>query len=157
MPARSAIRTIALTTVFLTGLFGGLVIGVVAITVLDMTREPEPGLWEISSELREEADPMFADYKAGRVLYTTMLPVLGTRIKVRVVNNRYRGADYGFVPLDEVGDAPVHFWFMASGFELKKYDDEHLFVILKDHYVNEIVRDPDESRYTPTLPDEVEE
>jgi hypothetical protein len=105
--------------------------GMVVTAVFMASREKPPELWEIGPELRQEADRAFADFKAGKVVYTVMLPLLHTRIKARVVQ-QYRNADQGFVPMSELGPMPTHFWYYNSGeFGLWKYNDEFLFMIIR--------------------------
>jgi hypothetical protein len=126
--------------------FAGLIVGVTSAS----SQKPPPEAWQISPEFRRyDVDRMFADYKAGRVIYTVMLPVLGTRVRARVVHNRYSGGDFGFVPMGEIGDLPTQLWYLKrSQFELKKYDDETLFVRIDSRYVIELSGNPSESRYS---------
>ena len=100
-----------------------------------------PELWAIGPEFRQDfhLDQMFTDYKAGRVNYTVVLPLLGTRIKARVFKDRYRKGDFGFVPLAELGPTPTHVWYYKSGeFDVKQYDNDHLLVHIMYTYVSEL-------------------
>jgi hypothetical protein len=147
MTSRRIMIVMAVIVTFIAGMVGGAVVA--------GSRPRPPELWEIWPEQRQgEVDSMFADYKAGRIIYTALLPVLGSWVKVRVVNDRFRGADYGFVPLSEIGDVPIHFWYLRTEFELKKYDKEHLFVRLDDRYVNDMKRNPTASQYSPASDEE---
>jgi hypothetical protein len=102
---------------------------------LVMSRPSPPELWELWPEFRrEEVDAMYADFRAGRVRYTAELPVLDGRLKVRVVEE-VRGAHYGFVPLNEVGHVPDHFWYYKNHeFDINKYDTLTLFVSIKERH-----------------------
>lgn len=140
-------RRIMLAIVGLIILLIGMVWGA---SIASSHREPE--LWEISPEFRQgyKLEEMFADYKAGRVVYTVTLPLCGTRIKARVVNTMYRGADFGFVPVAELGETPTHFWYYKSGeFELKEFNEGHFLVHIKDRYVSYLIGHSDESKYSP--------
>jgi hypothetical protein len=98
--------------------------------------------------LRRDVDRDFADYNAGKIVYTVMLPLLDTRIKARVVQ-RYRKADHGFVPISELGSMPTHFWYYNSGeFGLFKYNDEFLFVIIRDRYASDLEGRSNESKFS---------
>jgi hypothetical protein len=108
--------------------------GMLVLAASHSSREKPPELWELGPERRQEADSIFADYKAGKVVYTVVLPVLDTRIKARVVRLHDKG-DYGFVPINELGPMPTHFWYYISGeFGLCVYNREHLFVRINEHY-----------------------
>ncbi len=121
--------------------------GMLALLVLQCSGEKPPELWEIGPELRQEADRDFADYKAGKIVYTVMLPLLDTRIKARVVK-RYRNADQGFVPISELGSMPTHLWYYQSGaHELWKYNNDFLFVIIRERYAHELERNASESKF----------
>jgi hypothetical protein len=102
-----------------------------------------PELWEIDPDFRRnEVDEMFADFRAGRIQYTVELPVLDGRLKVQMVSD-LRGADYGLVPLSDVGDVPDHFWYYkVHEFDIKKYDDNTLFVTIKDRYGRTLDKTP---------------
>jgi hypothetical protein len=120
MPSRQtvlAVAVIAVPVVFLTGLIVGL--------TTDRAGKPPTQPWEIDPDFRrEEVDGMFADYKAGRVLYTVHLPVLGRDLKVRMVNET-RVTYEGFVPWDELGDRPTPFWYHKSGeCSIQEYDSD---------------------------------
>ena len=121
--------------------------GMVVTAVFMTSREKPPGLWELGPELRKDVDRDFADYKAGKIVYTVMLPLLDTRIKARVVR-QYRNKDHGFVPISELGPMPTHLWYYQSGaYELVKYNNEFLLVIIRGRYANELERNSSESKF----------
>jgi hypothetical protein len=127
-------QSVLLVTILIIGLLGGYLIGVTRGIVLERDRRannPPAELWQIDPDFRrEDVDSMFADYDGGRLLYTHSLPVFGKRLRVRVVR-RYRGGDYGFVPLRELGDVPDRFWYSMLGkFEIKQYNNDNLFVVI---------------------------
>jgi hypothetical protein len=120
--------------------------GMVVMAVFMASRERPPELWEIGPELRQEVDRDFADYNAGKIIYAVILPLLDTRIKARVVK-RYRNADHGFVPISELGSMPTHLWYYQSGtFGLWKYNNDFLFVIIRERYAHELDRNSSESK-----------
>ena len=119
--------------------------GLVVAAVFIGSHGKPPELWEIGPELRQDADHGFADYKAGKIVYTVMLPLLDTHIKARVVK-QYRNVDHGFVPMSELGPMPTHFWYYNSGeFGLWKYNDDFLFVTIRERYARELERRSNES------------
>ena len=111
--------------------------GLVVAAVFIGSHGKPPKFGDIGPELRQDADHAFADYKAGKIVYTVVLPVLDTRIKARVVR-QYDKGDHGFVPIDELGPMPTHFWYYKSGeFGVWIYDEKHLFVLINEHYKGE--------------------
>lgn len=114
-------------------IFVGFVIGVVTgVRIGLLSKTPEA--WQINPDFRrEEVDPMFAEYKAGRALYTLGLPIVGHVLNVQIVNET-RLTREGFVPLGELGE-PTRFWYVKPGeCYIYQYNGATMFVQLRTKY-----------------------
>ncbi len=82
---------------------------------------------------------MYRNFKAGKIQYTALLPIFGSQMKVQVVNDSTRSASFGFVQMDDSSRLPTHFWYFQAGqFEIKRYNDNILFVVIKDRFKNKL-------------------
>ena len=110
------------------------VVGTVASAVV-FRAPPRDEIYEISPSFRGEVNKMFADFKQRKILKTVKLTLFaGCNLGIVAA---LRGGEFGFVELDR---PLIHFRFYNNDFEIQRFDSQHLFITISDHYMSELER-----------------
>ncbi len=94
-------------------------------------------VYEMDSELEERSTAMFADFQNKKVAERITLNVIGDcATEVEVVGK----FDIGVAGFVRMSSPITQFYLVGKGFMVYRFNNEYLFVIIKDWYRNELMR-----------------